>query len=112
VTATAAPTPRRALDAWQGFYEALCVPRVDAQGRRIGALMTPAEIDAMEVWQLALFVSGSGDGALHGDELAVANYQARMQGQKLTPASATAHAVHGDAIRAALEAKRRANGGT
>lgn len=76
----------------------------------IAAGVRPLDVEAMEVWQAAAYFGEDSDSStgLHGAELAAANFLARQRGEKLTPASATTHGVHGDAIRAALEAKRRA----
>jgi len=57
----------------------------------------------MELWQAAYLLTPADQTV---EDMAVRSFKARQRGEKLTPESATAHAVHGDAIQAALAAKR------
>lgn len=67
----------------------------------------PHRIETMEIWQAAHLCTASGVETANPQAAAERSQRARERGERLTPQSATEHAVHGDAIKAAVEAKRK-----
>lgn len=63
----------------------------------------PSEIEAMSIEDAAAYFERPAPVSA---DMAVRSFRARQRGERLLPASATGHAIHGDAIREALAKKR------